>query len=94
MMIRIFALAVLLPFAANAAPQCAPRASVLAYLAEKYGETRQSIGLSANGAVLEMFANREAGSWTMTATGPAGETCLLASGDGFEIVAEALPPNG
>jgi len=94
MMIRIFALAVLLPFTAQAAPQCGPRAAILSHLAERYGETRQTIGLAANGAVLETFANRSAGTWTLTATGPDGFTCLVASGQGFEVVAEALPPNG
>ena len=73
---------------------CAPRPVVLERLAESYGETRQSIGLGAQGVVIEMFASRETGSWTITATLPDGVTCLVASGEGYEALAEALPAQG
>jgi hypothetical protein len=90
----IITLATSLPLLAQDAPQCAPRASVLAFLAEKHGETRQSIGLAANNVVLEVFANAGEGSWTITVTTPQGQTCLVASGSGYEAIAEALPPQG
>ncbi len=78
----------------NAQPrQCAPRAEVVQRLAEVYGETRQSIGLAQQGAVMELFASDTAGSWTITETLPNGLTCLVASGQAFEALAEALPPN-
>ena len=73
---------------------CAPRQIVLERLATKYGETRQSIGLGANNAVVEMFASIETGTWTITVTTPQGLTCLVASGQSFETLAEALPPKG
>ncbi|MFV0512437.1 MAG: hypothetical protein ACK5MY_02195 [Jhaorihella sp.] len=73
---------------------CAPRPVVLERLADSYGETRQSIGLGAQGVVIETFASRETGSWTITATLPDGTTCLVASGEGFEALAEALPAPG
>ena len=93
-MFRVFALAALLPIAAQAAPQCGPRADVMIHLAERYGETRQAIGLTDNGLVLEVFANADARNWTITATTPQGETCLVASGQGYEAISEALPPMG
>ncbi len=73
---------------------CAPREMVLEQLADKYGETRQSIGLGANNAVIEVFASTESGSWTITATTPNGLTCLVAAGQSFEAVVEALPAKG
>ena len=73
---------------------CAPRERVVERLADKYGETRQSMGLGANNAVVEVFASLESGSWTITVTSPAGITCLVASGQAFEELAEALPPKG
>lgn len=73
---------------------CAPRQIVLERLATKYGETRQSIGLGANNAVVEIFASTDTGSWTITVTTPEGLTCLVASGQFFETLAEALPPKG
>ncbi len=73
---------------------CAPRDTVVERLADKYGETRQSMGLGANNAVMEIFASVASGSWTITVTMANGVTCLVASGQAFEELAEALPPKG
>ena len=73
---------------------CAPRDAVLDRLASGYGETRQSMGLGANNAVVEIFASSETGTWTITVTSPSGLTCLVASGQAFEELAEALPVDG
>jgi len=73
---------------------CGPRDIVVTRLAEGYGETRQSIGLGANNAVIEVFASTETGSWTITVTQANGVTCLVASGQQFEQLAEALPAKG
>lgn len=79
---------------AQTARNCAPRASVVERLASKYGESRQSMGLGANNSVVEVFASPESGSWTITVTNPTGVTCLVASGQHFEELAEALPAKG
>ena len=79
---------------AEATGNCAPREMVLERLADRYGETRQSIGLGANDAVVEVFASHESGTWTITVTTAAGLTCLVASGQAYEPLAEALPPQG
>ena len=73
---------------------CAPRAAVVEHLAQGYGETRQSIGLGSNNAVVEVFASDETGTWSITITSPGGLTCLVASGRSFENVAEVLPADG
>ena len=73
---------------------CAPRDSVVERLASKYGETRQSVGISERGMMVETWANRGTGSWTSTVTSPYGQTCLVASGQAWEELAEALPPMG
>ncbi len=74
--------------------QCGRRPMVLERLAKGFGEARQSIGLAANGSVIETFASDETGTWTITVTSPQGVTCLVAAGRSFEAVAEALPPKG
>lgn len=71
---------------------CANRARVIEHLTTKFGETRQSIGLAANSAVVEVFASAESGSWTITVTTPSGLTCLVASGTAFETIDEDLTP--
>lgn len=70
---------------------CAPHAMVVERLASGYGESRQSIALGANNAVVEVFASLETGTWTITVTVPGGPTCLVASGLAYEQVAEGLP---
>ena len=70
---------------------CAPREVVVGRLAEKYGEIRQSIGIGGQGVVMETFASTESGTWTITVTMPNGMTCLMASGQSYEALAEALP---
>lgn len=79
---------------AQGTQNCAPRHQVVDRLAEKYGETRQSIGLGSNNAVMEVFASSETGTWTITVTMVSGMTCLVASGQAFEELVEALPPKG
>lgn len=73
---------------------CAPRDHVVLRLADGYGETRQSMGLGGDNAVVEVFASDQTGSWTITVTGVNGITCLVASGQGFETLAEELPAKG
>jgi len=79
---------------AQAPQNCAPRATVLKQLAQRYGETRQSIGLGGNDALVELFASRDTGTWTITVTLPSGTTCIVAAGDAFETVADAPRPKG
>ena len=67
---------------------CAARDLVLERLSSSYGETRQSIGLGTNNAVIETFASKETGTWTITVTMPNGTTCMIASGQAFEQLAE------
>ncbi len=73
---------------------CAPREMVVERLASKYGETRQSMGLGANNVVIEVFASEKSGTWTITVTSVSGLTCLVASGQAFETMVEALPAEG
>jgi len=87
---------ILATHAADAA-QCAARAQVLAGLASGFDETRRGAGLitgpNGQAQVLEVFASA-AGTWTVTATLPDGSTCLVASGEAWQEITEALPTKG
>ena len=72
---------------------CAPRDVVLEKLAEDFAETRRAIGLGAENVVVEIFA-AETGSWSIIVTFPNGATCLVASGEAFEMILEPLPAKG
>ncbi len=89
-----FGLGILVLGASEVAAQpnsCAPRGVVIERLADKYGESRQSVGLGGQGQLVEVFASTETGTWTITVTLPTGMTCLVASGGSYETLAEALP---
>jgi len=76
---------------------CAPREAVVERLATTYGERRQSVGLGKQGeqgVMIETFASANTGTWTITVTTANGQTCLVASGQSWEELAEALPPQG
>jgi hypothetical protein len=86
--IAAVALALLVPAApaeAQAEPRaCAERAKVVTRLAERYGETLQSLGLHQSNGVVEVYASDSTGTWTILLTRPDGVTCLLASGQAWE----------
>ncbi|MEM6595384.1 MAG: hypothetical protein AAF672_11390 [Pseudomonadota bacterium] len=71
--------------------RCAERSKVIERLAGKFGESRQSIGMAANNSIVEMYASKETGTWTITVTHPNGITCMVAAGNAYEAVEEQLP---
>jgi hypothetical protein len=78
--------------AGHAAPaQCGPRTSVIAALERDYGETLDAEGLSSDQVMVEVFSNDVTGTWTITATLPQGQTCLVASGQAFHMVRNVQP---
>jgi hypothetical protein len=92
---RLLSLAALAVMAASAgAPAeaqmvCGERAAIVAQLERKYGETRRSIGLQQDRAVVEVYASDKTGSWTILLTDTAGKTCLIAAGEAFEALQAA-----
>ncbi len=74
--------------AAAAAP-CAPREVLLRRLAEGYGEAPQALGLTANGALLEVLVSPGGRSFSILVTRPpyAGQpgqvSCLVAAGEAW-----------
>jgi predicted methyltransferase len=78
------ALASVAPVASAQSQPCAQRAKVIERLAEKYGETLQSVGMQSNNGVLEVYASEETGSWTILVTSPDGTACLIAAGQMWE----------
>ena len=67
---------------------CVPRERLILKLTTKYQETRQSIGISNDGSVVEVWASIVTGTWTITATFVTGITCIIAYGKSFEQISE------
>lgn len=86
-LILMAVLFILIGQAAYAQPNCIHRNIVGERLTENFGETVHSRGLSPSGqAIVETWVNQETGSWTITVTKPSGMSCLVASGQMFEVM--------
>ena len=68
---------------AHAQPQCNTRDSILRQLSEKYDETPVASGITHNGGLMEVFATKDGGTWSIVITSPGGWSCLLAAGEGW-----------
>lgn len=76
-------------------PPCSPRASIIERLTTKYAEQAIAIGMASNGGVVEVLAaEAKGGTWTIIVTMPNGISCLLATGQNFEILAPSSPVKG
>jgi len=64
-------------------PVCGERGSLMDQLKGKYSEQPKSMGLAANGSVLEVLTAKT-GTWTILLTTPQGITCLIAAGEHWE----------
>lgn len=73
-------------FAAQAEPvnKCMPRPEMLKQLAAIYKEAPVALGVSDNGAVLEVLASRDGATWTAVVTRANGVSCVVMSGDNWE----------
>jgi hypothetical protein len=68
---------------------CGKRDVLLRQLSSNFQEGPVGIGLSENGAVVELLTSAN-GSWTLIATKPKGPTCLLGSGEGWQSIGRKL----
>jgi len=68
-------------------PVCGDRKEIVADLLDKYDERVQSIGLSTDGSLLEIFASSQ-GTWTALISTPAGAACVIGAGEAWEHVAK------
>jgi hypothetical protein len=80
----------LVPIGAAAQNVCADVAETRRQLAEKYGEQRAFHGLSASGAMVEVWVNPDTGSYTAIRVLPNGKACLVDAGEAGTTVALAL----
>ena len=69
---------------AAAAPKvCGDREEILERLEERHSETRQALGLSADGGVVEVLVSPKGG-WTILLTYPDKPTCVMAVGKAWQ----------
>ena len=59
---------------------CGDRAAIVERLASDYDETPVSLGMAANGAVIEVHVSPEGETWTLLMSWPTGVACIVATG--------------
>ena len=74
----------------HAEPLCNERAVILERLKVAFAEMPRAIGLTADGAVLEVLAS-PTGSWTVLITYPSLTTCVMAAGEAWETLPVSAP---
>ncbi|MFO7920239.1 MAG: hypothetical protein R6U99_05380 [Nioella sp.] len=67
---------------------CGERDRVVGTLSGHFGETARNRGMGPSGRIIEVFASADTGTWTITVTAPDGTTCLVASGTGWQDLAQ------
>lgn len=71
---------------AMAQDRCATFPQVMQFLDGQYGEEPIARGLSNQGVMLVVFANRSSETYTIVAVGADGTACMVDDGEGFEII--------
>ena len=89
--IPVVSLGLLLPASLGSAEtqdysNCGARTTVLEYLSAKYSEKPVAMGIAANGGLIEVLTSKEGSTFTIIVTMPDGETCMVAAGEGWEIL--------
>lgn len=77
---------------AAAQNQCTTHDRVLAFLAGRYQEAPVAAGITDKGRLIEVFATDDGATWTIVETNPQGWSCLMAGGEGWRSLEEALDP--
>jgi hypothetical protein len=68
---------------AQSAGGCGARDKILSALSNDYKEAPIGIGLTQTGSVIELLVSQK-GTWTLLATGPSGNSCMIAAGQNWE----------
>jgi hypothetical protein len=77
---------------AEAAPKlCGDRDQILEGLRQAHDETPQALGLSGDGGVIEVLVSPEGG-WTMLISYPRRPTCVVATGEAWQMLQLAGEP--
>lgn len=75
---------------------CAARDHIVDQLGEQFQESQQAVGVVGEDAVLEVYSS-PSGTWTIITTDTAGNSCIMAAGQGWDDdfeAAEALEGAG
>ena len=73
--------------AAMAAPSvCGQRTEIVASLAKEFREAPIALGIDSNGNLVEVLSSRSGSTWSVIVTTPNGVSCLVASGEDWQVL--------
>jgi hypothetical protein len=90
-LLALFAVLLLADRAKAQTLQCGPIDQVIELLVRKYGEELFGTGQGPNGTRLFVFAHPDGATWTVFATMPDGQACIIASGASWHAAAPTPP---
>ncbi len=70
---------------ADAQTVCGERGDILDRLVQEFAETPRAVGLSEDGALVEVMVS-PSGGWTILVTYPKRPTCVVATGESWEAL--------
>jgi len=89
LMMVIFVIAI----SAHARVLCGDRNKMISSLESNYQESRAGLGIVADGSIVELFTAKS-GTWTVLITRPGGPTCVIGTGNDWEMQHNPLKPKG
>ncbi len=69
--------------AAMAQVPCDQRDKIVDWLAVKFKEAPIATGVSSKGSLIEVLSTHDGETWTVIVTSPDGNSCMIASGQGW-----------
>lgn len=63
---------------------CSTRDQMVRMLAQTFQEAPTAIGMVDRDAVVEIFVSPDQGTWTILASDPAGNSCIISAGEGWQ----------
>ncbi len=79
--------------AAQAQTVCGNRSDMLAEFARSYREVPSAVALTDQGALLDVLVS-PSGSWTMLLSFPGGQSCIVGTGQAWQVRPAAAPETG
>lgn len=89
----VFGAAATSPPAAAQTTTCAPRADIVARLTGQYHEEIAAQGLQNAAVMIEVFASRKSRTFTVLASRLDGQSCVMATGEGWSGIFPHVDPN-
>ncbi len=62
---------------------CGQRDKIVEWFAVKYNEAPIASGVSSTGSLIEVLSTHDGETWTLIITSPDGNSCMIASGQGW-----------